>query len=207
MFLALWLLSQTVIFALPAQLDAAVHVVPVVPAWDQGQPSNDGCDAGFQSGLDYDAGLASVATEGFRHPCGVVRAASDYDSAPVSIIPNASSPRAPPGGKAGFLAAKTGPTVFRQGTFADEAIGWEGNYVKGKYWATDNPLTTPGYAKKYGLPAENTGNPDWVVGGMVQGNYTTRPAPPSHNNPVNTGGATEVLNPENVQLDWFHMPD
>jgi hypothetical protein len=105
------------------------------------------------------------------------------------------------------LAAKTGPTVFRQGTFADEAIGWEGNYVKGKYWATDNPLTTPGYAKKYGLPAENTGKPDWVVGGKVQGNYTTRPAPPSHNNPVNTGGATEVLNPENVQLDWFHMPD
>ena len=105
------------------------------------------------------------------------------------------------------LAAKTVPTVFRQGTFTDEAIGWEGNYVKGKYWATDNPLTTPGYAKKYGLPAENTGKPDWVVGGKVQGNYTTRRAPPSHNNPVNTGGATEVLNPENVQLDWFHMPD
>lgn len=80
-----------------------------------------------------------------------------------------------------FLAAKTGPTVFRQGTFADEAIGWEGNYVKGKYWATDNPLTTPGYAKKYGLPAENTGKPDWVVGGNVQGNYTTRPAPEERN--------------------------
>ncbi len=106
-------------------------------------------------------------------------------------------------------AAKTGPTVFRQGTFADEAIGWEGNYVKGRQWATDNPLTTPNYAKKYGLPAENTGKPDWVVGGRTQGPYTTRPAPPSHNNPLNTGGATEVLpqNPNDVRLDWFHMPD
>jgi RHS repeat-associated protein len=101
-------------------------------------------------------------------------------------------------------------TVFRQGTFADEAIGWEGNFIKGKQWATDNPLTTPNYAQKYGLPAENTAKPDWIVGGRIQnGQLTTRPAPASHNNPFNTGGATEVLpnNPNNVQLDWFHMPD
>jgi hypothetical protein len=106
-------------------------------------------------------------------------------------------------------AAKAEATVFRQGTFADEAIGWEGNYVKGRQWATDNPLTTPNYAQKYGLPAENTGKPDWVVGGRTQGPYTTRPAPPSQNNPLNTGGATEVLpqNPNDVRLDWFHMPD
>ena len=106
------------------------------------------------------------------------------------------------------IAAKTPVTVFRQGTFADEAIGWEGNYIKGKQWATDNPLTTPNYAKRYGLPAENTGKPDWVVGGRTQGPYTTRPAPASHNNPLNTGGATEVLpqNPNDVILDWFHMP-
>ena len=107
------------------------------------------------------------------------------------------------------MAAKTEATVFRQGTFADETIGWEGNYVKGRQWATDNPLTTPNYAQKYGLPAENTGNPDWVVGGRTQGPYSTRPAPASHNNPLNPGGATEVLpqNPNDVRLDWFHMPD
>lgn len=105
--------------------------------------------------------------------------------------------------------ADTEVNVFRQGTFADETIGWKGNYVKGEQWATDNPLTTPNYAQKYGLPAENTGNPDWVVGGRTQGTYTTRQAPASHNNPVNTGGATEVLpqNPSSVTLDWFHMPD
>jgi hypothetical protein len=106
-------------------------------------------------------------------------------------------------------AAKTEATVFRQGTFADEALGWEGNYVKGRQWATDNPLTTPNYAQKYGLPAENTGKPDWIVGGRTQGPFTTRPAPGSHNNPLNTGGATEVLpqNPNDVRLGWFHMPD
>ncbi|MBI2344123.1 MAG: hypothetical protein HYV02_07305, partial [Deltaproteobacteria bacterium] len=105
-------------------------------------------------------------------------------------------------------SAKSEATIFRQGTFADETLGWEGNAVKGKQWATDNPLTTPDYAKHYGLPAKNTGKPDWVVGGRSQGPYTTQPAPASHNNPLNTGGATEVLpqDPNNVILDWFHMP-
>jgi len=107
------------------------------------------------------------------------------------------------------LAGVANVGVFRQGTFSDPAIGWEGNYIKGKQWATDNPLTTPNYAQKYGLPSENTGNPNWIVGGRVQGPFTTRPAPASHNNPLNTGGATEVLpqDPSDVRLDWFHMPD
>ncbi|MGH8489688.1 MAG: hypothetical protein ACREXS_12690 [Gammaproteobacteria bacterium] len=99
--------------------------------------------------------------------------------------------------------------VYRQGTFANEAVGWEGNFVKGKQWANDNPLATPDYAKKYGLPAENTGKPDWIAKGRVQGDYRTRPAPASHNNPANSGGETEILpsNPDNVRLDWFHMSD
>jgi RHS repeat-associated protein len=107
------------------------------------------------------------------------------------------------------IAPKSGPSAFRQGTFADEAKDWGGNYVKGKQWAADNPLTTKDYAKKYGLPAENTGKPDWVVKGRVEGNYKTRPAPASHNNPANTGGGTEIIpdNQNNVKLDWFHMPD
>jgi len=104
---------------------------------------------------------------------------------------------------------RRGPTVFRQGTFADEETGWDGNYVKGKQWATDNPLTTPNYSQKYGLPSENSGNPDWVVKGHLDADYSTRPAPASHNNPANTGGGTEIIpdNPEDVRLDWFHMPD
>jgi len=108
----------------------------------------------------------------------------------------------------GFSAPKTGSTVFRQGTFADDAIGWKGNYLKGKQWAGENPLTTPNYAKRYGLPAENI-KPHWVTGGKTTGSYTTRPAPPSHNSPINTGGGPEILpkNPNSVRLDWFHMLD
>jgi hypothetical protein len=107
------------------------------------------------------------------------------------------------------VAAGGEPTVYRQGTFADPSKGWKGNVVKGRQWASENPLTTPGYARKYGLPAENTGTPDWVVRGKVQGEYATRPAPGSHNCPGNSGGAIEVLptNPASVRLDWFHMPD
>ena len=98
--------------------------------------------------------------------------------------------------------------VFRQGTFADEAIDWKGNYLKGKQWAGENPLTTPNYAQRYGLPAENT-TPDWVAGGETTGPYRIQPAPPSHNSPINTGGGPEILpdNPDSVRLDWFHMPD
>ena len=100
-------------------------------------------------------------------------------------------------------------TVYRRGTFSDPAKGWKGNEIKGRQWASENPLTTPGYEKKYGLPAENGGTPDWVISGKASGEYTTRPAPPSHNSPTNTGGGTEILprNPAGVKLDWFHMPD
>jgi len=101
------------------------------------------------------------------------------------------------------------PSVFRQGTFADETKNWNGNYVKGQCWASDNPLTTPDYARKYGLPAANSGKPDWVAKGKVVGPYKTRPAGPSFDNPENKGGATEVFieDPASVVLEWFHMPD
>lgn len=71
-----------------------------------------------------------------------------------------------------------------------------------------NPLTTPDFPKRYGLPAENA-RPDWVVGGRIRGDYQVRPAPPSHNNPLNTGGAPEYIprNPDDVILEFFHMPD
>ena len=110
---------------------------------------------------------------------------------------------------AGGNAAAHGTEAFRQGTFADKAADWEGNFIKGKQWAADNPLTTKGYAQKYGLPKENTGKPDWVVKGHITEKYTTRPAPASHNNPVNKGGGIEIKldEPNKVKLDWFHMPD
>ena len=69
-------------------------------------------------------------------------------------------------------------------------------------------LDDTGLRQEVWLPAENTGKPDWVVKGRVKGDATTRP-PASHNNSANTGGGTEVLpaEPDDVTLDWFHMPD
>jgi hypothetical protein len=91
-----------------------------------------------------------------------------------------------------------GRDVYRQGTFADETVGWEGNFVKGKQWANDNPLTTLDYAKKYGLPAENTGKLNLIVKGRVKGDFTTRPPPASHNNPANTVVALKCCPPSRM---------
>lgn len=93
--------------------------------------------------------------------------------------------------------------LYRRGTFAGNSN------VKGEQWAPENPLSTPDYSQKYGLPLENSGNPDWVVKGHIVGEYGQGPAPRSYNNPTNMGGATEIRinNPDDVQLDWFHMPD
>jgi len=94
--------------------------------------------------------------------------------------------------------------VYRQGTFANGQ--WGGNYIKGVTWAMGNPIKTSNYAIKYGLPAENSGNPDWIAGGRTMGGYKIGVASSSYNNPVNIGGANEIATNE-VRLDWFHMPD
>ena len=93
--------------------------------------------------------------------------------------------------------------VYRRGTFSG------GSYIKGDKWAPKNPATIPDYAKKYGLPAENSGSPDWIIKGRVHGSYVSGPTPASHNAPRNTGGAIEIIpnNPDDVVLDWFHMPN
>ena len=80
------------------------------------------------------------------------------------------------------------------------------NNVKGSQWAPENPLTTPNYDQRYGLPFENTGRADYVVKGYVQGEYGLGPAPASYNNPVNIGGAIEVRS-NDVRLGSFYMPD
>ena len=96
--------------------------------------------------------------------------------------------------------------LYRQGKFSTNEF--KGSHVKGKQWATDNPLRTSNYSKKYGLPLENTGKPDWVIKGKYEKSYKSRFAPESYNNPANKGGGTEILPDEsdNVILEWFHMP-
>jgi hypothetical protein len=101
-----------------------------------------------------------------------------------------------------IVIRKSDAEAYRQGVFGESNI-------KGGQWAPENPVSTPDYAQKYGLPAENSGKPDWVVKGRIVGEYGQGPAPASNNNPANTGGATEIRpnNPDDVQLEWFHMPD
>ncbi len=102
-----------------------------------------------------------------------------------------------------------GLTVYRQGRFADDNDNWEGNYVKGDQWSAKNPLTEPDFAKDYGLPKENSSDPDWIATGEITGGFTIRDAPPSYNNQANTGGGKEIVpnNPdEDVRLDSFTMP-
>jgi RHS repeat-associated protein len=155
--------------------------------WNAGQALSDIWDNGLHWGNGLKLGFSAVATGlGGRAVLGPMeRAVTSND------------------------VVKATAYVFRQGTFADEAVGWEGNLIKGQHWSQENPLTTPNYAQKYGLPAENTGKPDWIIGGRIKGSYTTRPAPPSHNNPLNVGEGTEIIpnNPNDVMLDFFHMPD
>ncbi len=105
----------------------------------------------------------------------------------------------------GLFGIYKSPFVYRQGTF--ENGQWKGNFIKGTKWALEHPLATPNFSQKYGLPLENSGKPDWVVGGYLQSRYTTGSAPSSHNNSINTGGSLEVIidNSNDVVLDWFHM--
>ncbi|HWE03566.1 MAG TPA: hypothetical protein VG326_14265 [Tepidisphaeraceae bacterium] len=100
-----------------------------------------------------------------------------------------------------------GINLYRRGTFADPARGWDGNFVKGSDWATVNPLLTPNYEQDYGLPAGNSGSPNWIAGGTINPNPNCvgfGPAAPSGSNP---GGADEFnLAPTDLTLNWFHMP-
>ena len=100
-------------------------------------------------------------------------------------------------------------TLFRRGNFADPATGWEGNYVKGLDWSQQNPLTNPNYINDLGLPAGNSSAiPDWVAGGRLNtgaGSVSFGPAPGIGSN---LGGTPEFsLSPNDVTLEWFHMPD
>ena len=96
-----------------------------------------------------------------------------------------------------------GTAIFRRGTFSG------GSKIKGGEWALENPLTSKDFAKKYGLPAENSGKPDWIIKGKIDGGYTYGPAPASYNAHGNIGNAIEIRpnSPNDVILDWFHMPD
>lgn len=108
LWLSFWFLSQTLGFAVAAQPHVTVHVVPAVPARDQGQPGNDGYDADFQSGWHCDPALLSVTTEDLSDPLGMVLTIPAYDSWLVSTIGIADCPYAPALVLSELLAGKSG---------------------------------------------------------------------------------------------------
>ena len=74
---------------------------------------------------------------------------------------------------------------------------------EGQFWSLNNPLTTPDYANKMGIPPQNVNSADYIiVGHLKQGsNFVTRTATGIGNN---LGGGIEVVVPRNsVQIDGF----
>jgi len=111
----------------------------------------------------------------------------------------------------GFFPESDGVPMYRRGMFPpeDPADPFPGNEPLGKQWAPEDPLTTPDFPKKYGLPLRNSGfPPDWVVQATPGGPCDTGPAEPSWDNPENTGGAQELRpqDPSKIRFNWFHMP-
>lgn len=142
MLLALWLLSQTLGFALPAPPSVAEREMPPCLVWEQSQAGNHGYDAGFQSSLAWDPELASAAMAGWSDMGIPMQATPGYDCVPVSLYRKAGSPRAPPVEKAGFLAAETGASRLRLNVFGEgEARGFL-DVASNARFANGRPLTT-----------------------------------------------------------------
>ncbi|MEN6411622.1 MAG: hypothetical protein ABFC84_02525 [Veillonellales bacterium] len=89
----------------------------------------------------------------------------------------------------------SGGNLYKAGTFG------RSNAADSQFWATENPLTTPGYANKYGVDFSKV---DYIIGGKIKKPYITRSAPGLGEN---AGGALEVVtDPFGVELDFFYMP-
>jgi len=106
--------------------------------------------------------------------------------------------------KEALQEVRSGKTVYKQGAFGDSKTVDVNNSVNAQYWALQNPLRTPNYAKKFGLPNNKV---DFIMGGKVPSwsPVVTRKSVPVGKNP---GGEIEAVVPEGGMTKlWFHMPD
>jgi RHS repeat-associated protein len=94
-----------------------------------------------------------------------------------------------------------GGTLYRVGTTGRSAAG------EAQFWALEHP-STPGFAARYGIPAENVAAADFIETATLKPgtSFITRPAPGIG---TNLGGGIEVVVPAGgVRLDSFHYsPD
>jgi hypothetical protein len=102
--------------------------------------------------------------------------------------------------KASALAARAdverGATLYRMGTTGTSQA------AEAQFWSLENPLT-PGYASRYGLPAENIANANFIEAATLRPgtSFVTRSAPGIGSN---VGGGIEVVVPSGgVQMTWF----
>lgn len=80
-----------------------------------------------------------------------------------------------------------GARVYRIGTLGKSAG------PEAQFWSLEHP-STPGFAQRYGIPAENVANADFIESAVVKPgtNFVTRPAPGVG---TNQGGGIEVVVP------------
>jgi RHS repeat-associated protein len=91
---------------------------------------------------------------------------------------------------------ENGATVYRIGTTGRSAG------PEGQFWSLEHP-STPGYSNRYGLPAENVANADFIESAVVTSGspFVTRAAPGIGDN---VGGGIEVVvNPGGVTMCGF----
>ena len=89
-----------------------------------------------------------------------------------------------------------GATLYRIGTTGKSAAS------EAQFWSLENPLS-PGYAARYGLPAENIANANFIETATLKpgASFVTRPAPGLGSNP---GGGIEVVVPSGgVNMQTF----
>jgi len=101
---------------------------------------------------------------------------------------------------AAAIAARTqveqGATLYRIGTMGKSQA------AEAQFWSLENPAS-PGYAARYGIPAENVANSNFIETATVKPGTTfvTRQAPGVGENP---GGGIEVVVPSGgVQMKSF----
>ena len=117
----------------------------------------------------------------------VLRVATPYGPAIQSDAPAALAARS---------QVEGGATLYRIGTMGKSAAG------EAQFWSLENPLS-PGYAARYGIPAENVSAADFLEAATLKPGspFVTRVAPGVG---ANGGGAIEaVVEPGGVTLQTF----
>ena len=82
-------------------------------------------------------------------------------------------------------SVESGATLYRIGTTG------KSNTIGAQFWSLENP-TTPGYAARYGIPAENVANSNFIQTATLRpgASFVTRAAPAVGKNP---GGGVEAV--------------